>query len=47
MKDIIGQLVDPTHEKAKTYRNSIVKSIKKDSIRLRDLEEIVFQLLMS
>lgn len=46
MREMIGQLVDPTQEKAKTYRNSIVKNIKKESIRLRELEEVVFQLLM-
>jgi hypothetical protein len=47
MREIIGQLVDPTQEKAKAYRSSIVRNIKKESIRLRELEEVVFQLLMS
>jgi hypothetical protein len=46
-RTLIQRMVDPSREKSKTYRGSIVRSLKKDSVRLRDLEEIVYQLLQS
>lgn len=41
----IQKIVDCRYEKVKLYRSSIVKAIKRESVNLRSLEEIVYQLL--
>jgi hypothetical protein len=47
MNEAITKIIDPSKDKIRAYRYSIVKCVRKESIKLRDLEEVVYQLLKS